>query len=226
MIKDHEVMTLADAYRGSRLTQALIQLIPYFGPYVDLKIQDIISNYNAKRYRIFFDEISRGAIPLNPELIENDDFLFCYFKTISAVQKSRRTEKIIYLARLLKDAFGESKIRNADEYEEVIGIIEDLSFNELRILSTLARFERTFPVREGSDRLQTADKFWPSFTQSVSNDLAIQTDMVQPMLVRLQRSGCYQEFTGGIWDYNGERGHLTPLYYRIEEIVGTFISTD
>jgi hypothetical protein len=48
-----------------------------------------------------------------------------------------------------------------DEYEELLSILDELSYRELSILSTLAHFERTTNfVRTGNDR-DVPEKVWP-----------------------------------------------------------------
>lgn len=216
---------LVKAYSERPLFQLLVQLIPVYGPFIDVAVREIYIRYSAKKYKIFFDELGKGSIKLNPALIDNHDFLFCYFKTIQAVQKSRRAEKVQYLARALRKSFASETIRDVDEYEEVIAVIDDLSFNELRLMSILAKFEKRHPHTD-EDQLKRTFIYWEEFIHSASSELSVPQEMIHPMLIRLQRSGCYQEFVGTYFDYKGGQGNLTKLYYRIEEISGDVTNTD
>ncbi len=157
---------------------------------------------------------------MTPELIESNDFLHCYFATLGAVVKSRQKEKARYLARLLKCALTSEGVTSVDEYEELLSIIEELSYRELGILSLLAKYERATPRQEGENELQRAGRFWPTLAAEAEKVFGVSGVMLQAILVRLQRSGCYEEFTGAYWDYTGGRGRLTPLYFRLEQIAG------
>jgi hypothetical protein len=121
---------------------------------------------------------------------------------------------------LFRQACDDSKLRDADEYEEIISIIEELSFNELAMLAILGRFEKANPMKDNETPVQWTAKYWEKFVQATSTELMLPEELIQPMLVRLQRSGCYQEIGGNYMDYAGGLGTLTALYYRIEEICG------
>lgn len=89
----------------------------------------------------FFDELSRGEIELKQELLDNNDFLHCFFATTEAAFKTNRTEKIRFLARLLLAAAVDGRLSDIDEYEEYLGILDDLSNRELAVLTLLDKYE-------------------------------------------------------------------------------------
>lgn len=218
--EDPKVELLA-RYERQPIIRGLVQLVPFgIGSAVETVLLARFQAYRADRLREFFDELGTGSLTLTPELIESNDFLHCYFATIGAVVKSRRHEKARYLARLLKSAFVPGGVSSTDEYEELLSIIGELSYRELGILSLLAQYERATPLRSGENELQRAGRFWPSLTAEAERLFGVSTTMFQSILVRLQRSGCYEEFTGAFLDYTGGRGHLTPLYFRLEEVAG------
>jgi hypothetical protein len=111
-------------------------------------------------------------------------------------------------------------VSSVDEYEELLTIINELSYRELGVLSLLARHERATPRKEGENDLQRVGRFWPAFASEAEKFFGVSVAMLQSILVRLQRSGCYEEFTGAFYDYTGGRGHLTSLYFKIEQIAG------
>ena len=219
-LEDPKLALLA-RYERQPIIRGLVQLVPFgIGSFVETTLLVRFQAYRTDRLREFFDELETGGVPLTPELVESNDFLHCYFATLGAVVKSRRKEKARYLARLLKSALAGEGVSSVDEYEELLSIIDELSYRELSILSLLARHERATPRQEGENELQRAGRFWPTLAAEAEKLFGVSGAMLQSILVRLQRSGCYEEFVGGYWDYTGGRGRLTPLYFRLEQIAG------
>lgn len=161
-----------------------------------------------------------GQMHLTSEVVESEDFLHAFMATTQAALRARRREKIELLARLLKSSFGETGPDSIDEYEELLAILDDLSFREIRVLGILAKHERATCFASDDNDLQRANKTWPGFEQDVERMLGILPHQLAPILVRIQRSGCYAEITGGYWDYTGGRGRLTELFRRLESVVG------
>lgn len=219
-VEDPKLALLA-RYEHLPIIRGLVQLVPLgIGSAVDTALLGYYQAYQTDRLREFFDELGTGVVPLTPELIESNDFLHCYFATLGAVVRSRRQEKVRYLARLLKSALVSQGVSSIDEYEELLSIINELSYRELGILSLLARFERATPRQQGENELQRAGRFWPTLAVEAEKLFGVSGAMLQAILVRLQRSGCYEEFTGAYLNYGGGRGRLTPLYFRLEQIAG------
>lgn len=212
------VQDLAARYEHWPAIRALVQLVPG-GASVDAAVLARLNNYRADKLREFFDELRSGKLTLTSELVEDDDFLFCYFATVNAVLRSHRGEKIRYLARLLR-ARTSGKVDGAREYEELLAITDDLSNRELWLLAALATHEHDNPIQAGENELQRASRFWPSFVASVGEHLGVSEPLLSAMLVRLQRSGCYEEFTGAYLNYTGGRGRLTELYHRLANAAG------
>jgi hypothetical protein len=208
-------------YGNSPVLQFLIQSIPVFGSGIDAAAREIILKYQWNKFRVFFEELAKGSISLSKDLIKNDDFLFCFFKTMDAVQRSRKEEKIRFLARLLTAGLNAELFADTDDYEEILSIIDDLSYRELQILALLGQFEKKNPKQNSESDVQWTNRYWSSFVQAISDQLKISADTVSAMLTRLQRSGCYKGIDGSYMDYSGGQGHLTPLYRRLEKIAGT-----
>jgi hypothetical protein len=214
------IETLVKRYERSPIIRALVQLIPLsIGSAVDTALLTHIQNLRAERARIFFDELERGAVSLQPELLQNNEFLHCYFATVSAALRTHRDEKIQAFARLLRSATIDGKLKIIDEYEEFLGILDDMSFREVALLSMLDHWELKHPYQLDENDLQRANRFWEGFIQQAENDLSILPDEMDAVLFRLGRTGCYELFTGSFFDDTGGKGKTTPLFQRLKTLV-------
>lgn len=217
---------LVQRYQRQPVLRALVQLVPFgLGSAADTAMTAALARYEEERLRTFFDELAAGHVELTPDAAESEEFLHAFLATTAAARRTRRREKIRYLAQLLRSTFSEQPPQSIDEYEELLSIVEDLSARELQILALLATAERAAPLRGDENDLGRANAIWPFFEKFVFDQLGISPEELAPMMVRLQRSGCYVEITGGYWDYTGGRGHLSTLYRRLEQLAGR-IPTD
>lgn len=218
-----KLTSLAERYERQPLLRALVQLVPMgIGSAADIWLVTALARIDEERLRTFFDELQAERIELTPEIAESEEFLHAFLATTAAARRTRRREKIRYLARVLRSACSEMPRGLGDEYEEILTIVEDLSTRELQILALLAQAERETQFRGDENDLERANTIWPTFETRVHSRLGIGPEELAPMLVRLQRSGCYIEFTGGYWNYTGGRGHVSALYLRLEQLAGQF----
>ncbi|MBT2792196.1 hypothetical protein, partial [Paraburkholderia strydomiana] len=195
------IETLVKRYERSAVLRALVQLVPLsVGSAVDTALMTRVATIRADRTRVFFDELAKDENPLHPTLLENNEFLHCYFATSAAALRTQRIEKIQSLARLLRSSTEDGKIATVDEYEEFLNILADLSHRELSVLVTLDRYEAQHPLQADENDLQRANRFWEAFVQQISQDFSIELREVDSVLTRLNRSGCYETFTGGFFD--------------------------
>lgn len=216
------VVSLLQQYEDRPILRGLVQLVPAgIGSAVETTLMAKLAVYEEQRLRTFFEELGSGTIELTKDVVESEDFLHAFTATTTAARRTRQREKIRYLARLLRGSFDSSVVRSTDEYEELLAIVDDLSLRELQILALFAQAERAATFRGEENDLQRANAIWPGFESAVKERLRLSPEDLAPMLVRLQRSGCYVEIPGGYWDYTGGRGHLSRLYHRLEEVAGS-----
>ena len=212
---------LLERYEQQPVIRGLVQLIPFsIGSAIESALLTQLNRYREEKLRVFFDELSSGSVPLTEDLIRSNDFLHCYFATLSAVLRSRKHEKIKFLAKLLHGII-DRRVADVDEYEELIGLTDELSLRELTILTLLSEHEKDNPLKEGENELQRASRFWPGFLADVESKLGLGEELLRAMLTRLQRSGCYAEFTGSYLSYTGGIGRTTNLYLRLARAAGT-----
>jgi hypothetical protein len=206
-------------YEGNRVVRGLVQLIPFgVGGALDVVLVGTLNKIREERSRVFFDELAKTSKPLDPSILQSEDFLHCYFSTARYALNSRRREKIEMFARLLKSSLGDAGPKDVDEYEEFLEILDDLSYRELRALALLDNFSNQ-PRSADQNDLQWTNTFWDEFEGRVVRELGIPKDEVSDFMNRISRTGCYEVFTGGYWDYTAGKGKLTPIYRRLKHFV-------
>lgn len=201
------------------------------GP-IDKAIQVEVDSYTYKKKRELFDKLSDGNILITPELIKNNDFLHSYFATVNAALRMRSQEKISLLAQAFVTFSEKDPTQYADEYEELINILVDLSDIEIVILRILEKNENMLPKYKTSspkDKYMMAKGFWIKFENEFSH--VVSREDITARLARLQRTGLYESFSNGYTTDGGgafsgaattdddPKGFLTSLYYKLKEYV-------
>ena len=203
-------------YEDKELVRALAQLIPYGGG-VDAFLTGKLEDIRRERIAAFFEALAANRIELSEEVIGSEEFLHKYFITAKAAINTRRREKIALFGNLLANGALPSAC-DADEYEDILRILDELSFRELRALSILDSFSKRSRDRKQND-LQWTETFWAQFERMVGSELALAKNQVRDFMNRIARTGCYEMFTGGFMDYTGGKGKLTPTYHNLKKFV-------
>jgi len=215
-----KVLELAKRYEKSPVIRALVQLIPLgIGGAADAALTTIISNIREDRARTFFDELAAQGLPLTEKEMQSEDFLHAYFATCKAALNTRRREKIRLFAGLLHNYA--SNPTEFEEFEEHLSVLDDLSYREFQVLVILKQYEEANPQRQEENELKRANRFWDGFLAECATKLKIPTEEINGMLTRLNRTGLYQTIVGAYLDYSGDRGRLTPNFYRFIEKLNT-----
>ncbi len=142
--------------------------------------------------------------------------------TTRAALNTMQREKIKMFAKLLNSSLVPGSFSSTDEYEEYLGILNDLSYRELIILSMLESYESRFVKSAGQNELQRAYMFWELFTDELEKNIGIHKDELIGALTRLARTGCYEILIGGYTDTGGEGvGKLTHTYFRLKKLIET-----
>lgn len=125
---------------------------------------------------------------LPEELLEGDDFIHCYVGTIRAVLSSRREEKVQYFARLLRRTFATDHLRDLNEYEEFLGVLEDLTFREIQVLVALDQYlSQNEPLFDERDA-QEIKQYWNECLDSLSDEADVPRSEITAYLRRIGRS--------------------------------------
>jgi hypothetical protein len=213
-------------YKNTPKLRAFVEGLEAFLPGVtaaNTYLVERLSQLERERTEALFAYLEEEGAELTPALIESDNFLHCFMITVRAAQRTLRKEKIRLFARLLasitKDQ--EQRISDVDEYEELLGILDDMSVREIRLLMSLDRFQQASGLNWTD--LATADDekvwsgFWNRAYRAIESDASVRSDDIAALLVRVSRTGLYQPFPA--LDEWGGRGSLTPRYYRLRDLI-------
>ncbi len=209
-------VSLVERYERHPVIRTLVRLIPYASA-AEAAVLTVVANIRRDRAQAFFDELASANAIDNPELLKSEDFVHCFFSTARFALNTRRREKIRMFARLLKRlGLPDGGLSDVDEYEEFLGILDELSYRELRALDTFDTFCETHAV-DGQNEMEQIMGFWDAFCRSLSAELEIPHDEVPDFMSRIGRTGCLQEHVG--WNATTGMGKLTPTYRRLKEFV-------
>jgi hypothetical protein len=207
---------LETKYNSIPFIRALLQLHPV-GSSVDTVISGIFNNMRNARLDVFFDELSNGKLP-EPNLI-TEDYIHKYTLTIKYVLNTYRKEKIRIFAIIFRNSLYEkSELVDVDVYEELIKILDELGYREIAALKIYESLI-TDPQIKNENELEQAFRVWDKFTEILEKDLKVPKEQAQSFMLRIARTGCYEEITGGYLDYTGGKGKLTPLYFTLKRFI-------
>lgn len=185
---DDKFFLLSEDYNKNGVLRLLIKLIPY-GSIVDSKLASFYTKEKERRLKVFYDELAAGTISLTEDQITTDDFLHKYYITVKAVLETRRNEKIIYFAKLLKNSFHEFVITETDSYEDFLKALDDLTYQEIFVLNKIREAEKKHSV-EGRNPIMANRAFYREFKKELALILSISEDEVLSIYIRLGRTGC------------------------------------
>ncbi len=215
-IKDNAIAKLSMEYIERPVIRALLQVIPFWGT-ADTLLQHRAEEIRSERIRFFFDELAKGKHELTEELINSNDFLHCYFKTLRAALNTRQHEKIKMFARLLNNSANNEMFVDADEYEDFLDILDTVSFREFVLLEILRKYEvSTTSKREQLIKIRS---YWSLFKSEVIDKLKIPEAEFNAYMSRLERTGLFQKLGGTIFGNDGNFGTTTQLFARLREFV-------
>ena len=221
-----ELILLSESYEKSPIIKSLVQLIPGGGS-VDSYLTTKLNNMKAERMKIFFDKLQSGQQELSENIIETNDFLHAYFCTVDYVLRTKSEDKIKRFAEILL-GLAANKI-NFNEFEEYISVFNELSDREFSLLFLKYQYEQKYLPEEGETEYrvngevqnpkQITNLYWKDFKEEVINKIGIKPEDFNPMLIRIQRTGCYSTHKG-YWDEQLEEdGNTTSLFKIIIELV-------
>lgn len=224
-----ELLLLAESYEKNPIIKSLVKILPY-GSAVDTLISVQLSNMKSARTKAFFDALNSGKLTLSENIINSNDFLYSFYTTSNYISRTRTDEKVEKFANIiLQLAAGNI---NYNEFEDYTSVLNELSEREFAILAIKERYEQRFLPAIGEteytingvaqNKLQVTMLYWSEFRDEVINTVGIDSDELNSMLIRIQRTGCYLVHQGFWMDtYTEEIGNTTPLFKKILKLVST-----
>lgn len=214
------VGNLSCHYSDNPVLRALLQLVPYWGC-ADTLLEHRAAEIRSDRIRVFFEELANGTRALTEEIIQEEDFLHNFFCTLKAAINTRHREKIRLFARLLSSSISPATGSTTDEFEELLGILDDISLREFIALNELAKFEIQNISKESENKLEHCLHYWEQFRTTIIQKLSINEEIFNSFMAKIERTGLYFRLTNGFMDYRGNVGETTPLFKRLLELVSS-----
>lgn len=92
-------------YENIQVIRALVQLVPFgAGGALDMLLVGTLDDIRRDRSAAFFDELSVDGALITEADIQSEDFLHKYFTTVKVALNTRRRDKIVMFAKLLKSS--------------------------------------------------------------------------------------------------------------------------
>lgn len=114
-------------------------IIP-FGDLIDTNINEIVNDFMKKKHEEFLSEILKSNLSMVD--VKDVEFIMNFKKTLDAVNRLSKNDKVKYFANLLKNSYmNDIKILN-DEYEEMLRILGNMSYRKINYLLFLYKFEQ------------------------------------------------------------------------------------
>ncbi|MEH7381774.1 hypothetical protein V7138_15025 [Bacillus sp. JJ1533] len=212
VVKNTIKKELLAKYNGNTVIRSLVQIVP-FGSIVDLALTNSYNNILIERAKCFYDELNSGTVELTTEIIESEEFLHAYFSTFKAALFTKQREKIRFFARLFKSGLPSGQLSKADEYDDYLKILDELTFREIYFLFTLKEIEK----ETGGFHNDAKINHWKQFEETVYRDIKITPDELKALVVRMVRTGCFMEqhaFVGG-----SHGGYTTVVFDKLYSLI-------
>lgn len=219
-----------EIYSGSHLARAVVRQLSIYG----IPVGDVIDSLAAEAYNkihieraaIFFEELDKGQIELTQEVIQSEEFLFSLFAALKASLYTRQKEKVRFFAKLFAKHLTENQFSQADEYDDYLKILDELTFREIYMLYRLKQYEDTAHLIEvdendedKDDELRVAGRYWRDFSREMHETLGIEYPEIAGLLTRAGRTGCYAPITSMTLGYRGDRGKTTRVFEKLVEMI-------
>lgn len=220
---------LVDAYAESTRVRpvltTLASAIPVLGTVVatvDATLMAHVEREREDRLQTLIQSLEEGLDDFSGpiQLYRAETVLHAAYVTIEATVRTSRREKIRAFGKLLLAGLEDPpRLELATEHEDYLKILDDLSIRELALLALLSEFEQASPKNPGESDVSWTARFWGEFEQQASDRLKVPQAELRGLMSRIIRTGTFEPFAGAIWDYEGGRGLLTPVYYRLASLI-------
>lgn len=182
--------------RQKPLMDAVLDVAPSLGAYLDSKIEIKLKNYQSEKRKIFVEIVLENKDIITRDMVSEEEFLVNFMKTVEVVERLSTNDKVVYYANLIRNGYlsGEPCI-DSDMFDECMAIINDLSYREMVFLAEFAKHAKENPVRidESGDYLVSGEdwiKYYHHMKETYPNANP------RTFLKRLSRTGFVEEYSG------------------------------
>jgi hypothetical protein len=208
------------AYTDNPVLQAVVQIIPHVGTWLDADLQQRHATMRAERIADVFEELARQSTTVAPEMLEDVDFCRAVIITLNAAGRASTTAKAHLFARMLSNYERIVTGSTIEQYEELLRILDDMSVREYQLLllvreanndPTLSK--QFLPTPPGARNLLTeVPAYWIHFL-NIAHRQGFASEEIPSLLTRLTRTGFYQPKFAD-WGADGQYGNTTPYFER------------
>ena len=207
-----------ESFSAHPFVRALLQLDPLgVGSALDVILSEHHQELAKKRFRTLVGELDKGVKEFTPDVINSDDFLHAFFSVTEASLKTRRRQKIKYFGRMLRSVTAHNEL-HLDLTDELIGLLDNLSLRELKLLSILDKYESE-PRDLPSDLPETdvVSKYWKDLVDTACRELKMEISELNAMLSKLQGMGLFRNFGTFFSNSTETRGKTTVVFQQMKE---------
>lgn len=205
---------------------SVLKAVPIIGELIDGTIDVLLTDFqNEKRKKLI--DIILSDITITSEMVNDVEFIMNFAKTLEALNRLAKNDKVKYFANLLKNSyFCGDKIDN-NEFEEFFEVINNLSYRQIQVLTILHNIENNpepYIDKSISEKEYMPKRYWSSFKKELEDKLHIRQDDVYSIMKSIEKTGLFTMYNGFSFG-SIEVGTLTPYFKRFAKRV-LAISTD
>jgi hypothetical protein len=95
-----------------------------------------------RRQKAFFEKLASDGARLTSELVESEDFLFCFVRAYSAAVRTRHMDKVALFANLLLNACTTESDEIREEFEDYLALLDSLTTLEMKAIQCIVQGKR------------------------------------------------------------------------------------
>lgn len=201
---------------------AVMKSIPIIGELVDSSTDALLTAFQKKKRQELIDVILSNNEYITYDKVNDVEFIMNFAKTLEAVNKLSRNDKVKYFGNLLRNSYlCINKVKN-DEFENNMQILMGLSYSDIVILESLKSNYVKIPNYSGNQR----EEFRLALEQTINgivNEIQKSKEWVIATLDKLSGIGVctksiYQSF---VWGTTITDVHyvVSPLYENLRKFI-------
>lgn len=144
-----------------------------------------ISTYKNIRRNKILRALELGKIDIYSSEVKNEEFISCYLATEYALMKASSQTKFNFLVNLFIQGANSGRLnREADAFQEVLSIVDELSERELTILYYIYQYEIEFGPMKGAAERNSFHQ-----VEYLVNITQLSSNLIVALIIRLRRTG-------------------------------------
>ena len=119
---------------------------------------------------------------------------------------------------MLKGSLKSGSFSSLDEYEELLEVVDGLSYRQFVALRRLSEYENEFSNVSAEKDKHHMELYWDKYRSEITNTLGIAEADFESFMTRLESSGLYARQIGG-WGANPSLGNTTGVFRKLIDLV-------